>query len=150
MANFTYNVCKKNLMEGTLDLTTTGRVKALLVMSNTTADTEKGKLFLSQFTTLDECDGTNYARQTLTGMTVTQDDVDDEGVFDATNVTFTVEDDASRTIAGVIIYFDLIGGDNDVTNVPLYWIEDSTPITANGGDIVVSFAAEGIANNVDA
>lgn len=71
MANFIYNEAKYALANKTLDLDTDAS-ELLLVMTNTTANTEYEKTALSGFTTLDEFNGANYARKAVTTAALTR------------------------------------------------------------------------------
>ena len=56
MASFVYTYAKTKLLSGDLDLNAHD-IRLMLVMTNTTADTEADKVFVGDFTTLDEMDG---------------------------------------------------------------------------------------------
>ena len=68
------------------------------------------------------------------------DDVDDEGVLDATDISFT---SATITARFAIIYKD---SGTAATSPLLCWIDFSTDQTSTAGTFTVSFAAEGIVN----
>src|SRR3984957_2787156 len=79
-------------------------IKAALLMTNTTAPTQFSPAFLSNITTLDRCDAANYADQTITGPTATQDDADTQGVFNGGNITFASLGVGSRQTKGALVY----------------------------------------------
>lgn len=94
-------------------------------------------------------------RQTLANVTVTVDDTDDEGVFDADDVTWTgVESTAA--IQGWLIYQQIGGDDTTPGDDPLLLVVDddmadapsNLPLETNGSDIVVQVDAEGFINLV--
>ena len=94
----------------------------------------------------EEFTGTGYNRQGTTGISVSTDDTDDEGVFDADDVTFSSIDGA--TIAAALSYKQVGGDDQSPSDDPLLAHLTSTdfPLTANGGDVTLNFATEGIVN----
>ena len=139
MASFWYNEGKR-LLATTLNLATAD-MRLALVMSNTTADTENDTIFfMSSFTTLDELNGANYSRQALTGEAVATDLVNDRFEFDANNVTFTGVSAGTRNVVGAILFLFVT---NDADSVPIAYFDLGT-IIPGGGDIVVSWNAEGI------
>lgn len=140
MASFIYDNAKKLLMNGGLDLDTHD-IRILLVMSNTTCDTEDTKLTISGFTTLDEMDGAGYARVALTNEAVT--DSGTYGKFDADDVTFTAVSAGTRSITGAVIYRFIT---NDTDNVPIAYIDFGGDFAANGSNIVITWSATGIIN----
>ena len=79
-------------------------------------------------------DVTKYAGttdQTITSPTIAS------GVFDGNNVTFTaVAISGSKTVAALVVYNDTLAGDELIC-----YIDGFTPITPNGGDIVVTWGA---------
>lgn len=153
------NNFKEQVMEGSVDLTS-DTVKVAL-FNDTTAYTfdPDTHTFVNDVldggTTAEEfgnSGGTGYSRQTLANKTVTQDDTDDEGVFDADDVTFTSLD--GETIQGIIIY-QQVGGDDSTPGddrIIAVYDDDSAgsladlPLTTNGGDVTLSFDSEGIVN----
>lgn len=103
-------------------------------------------------TTAQEFQGTGYSRQTLSNVTVTQDDVDDEGVADADDVTFTGLD--GDTIQAVLVYKEVGGDETTPGDDPIIAVVDDNsagslvdlPLTTNGGDVTLAFSSEGIVN----
>lgn len=103
-------------------------------------------------TTATEFTGSGYSRQTLSNVTTTQDNTDDEGVTDADDLTFTSLD--GDTIQAVVIYKQVGGDDNtpgDDLVVAVY--DDDTaggladlPLVTNGGDVTLAFSSEGVVN----
>lgn len=88
-----------------------------------------------------EFSGSNYTRQTLGSKTVTQDDGNTRGEADAADATFTGIDGA--TIAAALVFKV---GPTDDTDSPLvaHITSADFPLTANGGDVTISWDAEGI------
>lgn len=141
-ASFVYTGAKTDVLQGEIDLDAPNDIRALLVMTNTTADTEQDDHFIGDIGTLDEMDGANYVRKALTGETVNQDDANNRAEFDAADVTWTALGAGARSIAGVVIFKFVT---NDADSVLLAYIDTGGfPIAANGGDITITWNAEGI------
>ena len=135
-----FNEAKRMLFAGELDLNADD-IRGLLVMSNTTVDTENdGILDLADFSTLDECDDDTYARQALTNETVTADDSNDRAEFDADDITFENTGDATRDIAGLLLYKHVDGTAANDKPIAFY---DFTA-TLDGNDLVLTVDAEGL------
>ena len=143
MANFAYNLAKSKLLKGAIDLDSGGDdVRAILVMTNTTADTEDDKEFISGFTTLDEMDGAGYARVALTGESVGDDAANDRAEFDGTDITFSGVSAGTRSVQAMVIYKHVT---NDADSIPIAFIDTGGfPFAPGGGDITVTWNAEGI------
>lgn len=136
-----YTNAKRALLAGEINFATDD-IRVALVMTNTTADTEADVATMGGFSTLDEMDGAGYARQALTGEAVAADNANDRGEFDANNVTFAGVSAGTRQVAGIVLYRHVT---NDADSVPIAFIDSGGfPFTANGGDIVVTWNAEGI------
>jgi len=150
------NNFKQAVMEGSIDLTA-DTVKVALISDDTayTFDPAAHSFvndILDGGTTASEFTGSGYSRQTLSGLSVTQDDTDNEGVFDANDVTFSSLD--GDGIQGVVIY-QQIGGDDTTPGDDrvLAVVDDDSagsnsdlPLTTNGSDVTLSFNAEGVIN----
>lgn len=135
MASKVFNEGKENILAW---LVSTATIKVLLLMTNTTADTQNdGISAITDFTTLDEHDGSGYARGTLASKTATKDDTNDRAKFDALDVTFASLGAGSRDVAGVLLCWD-DGG----TLRPFSWHEYQSPRVADGGDFVVEWRAD--------
>ena len=131
------------IMDGSIDLDTS-TLKAILVCTNTTSDTED-KQFVSGFTTLDEMDGAGYSRVTLSGGSVTGDLVNHRGEITFSDIRFVGVSAGTRQVQGVLIYKFVT---NDADSIPIAYIDGDLsgifPFTANGGDIVIASPAEGL------
>ena len=144
MANFLYVIAKTGLLDGSIDLNTHD-IRCLLVMTNTTADTENTKTTLSGFTTLDEMDGAGYTRQTLTGEAVAADNTNNRGEFTASDITFASVSAGTRNVAGAILYRHIT---NDTDAIPIAYIDTAGtlafPFVPNGGSIKIAANAQGL------
>jgi hypothetical protein len=146
MANFFY-VPGRSFMLTTGINWTSATLKALLVMSNTTADLELRSTFLSSFTTLDEMNGAGYSRQTLTTVTVTDDLPTGDLIVDCDDVNFGATiSNGTRQVKGAIIYLD---GASDAARRPLIWLDSvangpSFPYSPAGGPIKIVPGPKGL------
>lgn len=136
MANIVYNNFKEEVMEGTFDLVNDTVKIALLDNTHTPdADTHTAWADVSG----DEVSGTGYdaGGETLANKAVTQDDTDDEGVFDADDVTWS---SSSITARYAVVY------DTTAANKLICLIDFGSDQTSSSGDFTVSFDSEGIVN----
>jgi hypothetical protein len=129
---------------------TSATLKALLVMTNSTARSENRATFLtggSGFTTLDEMGGAGYSRQTLASVTITDDLPTGDLIVTCATVNFgnTITNGA-RQVAGIVIYLD---GANDGARRPLIYLDSVSngptfPYSPNGGPIKLVPPASGL------
>ena len=138
MADIIFNAFKANIMNGTIDLDTDD----IYVMLTTDAftPTEDSMEFVNEVT--NEVSGTGYtaAGQILAGGAVTADDTDDEGVFDADDLTW-----ASSTITAryAVLYKKVA----NTTESPLICcIDFAADKSSSNGDFKIAWNAEGILN----
>ena len=142
MANFVYTHAKKLLLDGALDFGSDD-IRVMLLMDNTTADTEEDVDTIGDFTTDDEFDGAGYSTPglPLAGEATSEDEANDRGEFDANDLTFPSISAGSRPIQAALIYKFVT---NKAASIPLAFIDDDFPITPGGGDITFTWNAEGI------
>ena len=139
MASQIYNSFKKKIMDGSIDLDT-DTIKVALTSSSYTPDIDTHDFF-DDITNEVAASGTYSAGgATLANKTVTQDNTDNEGVFDADDISFT---GATITARYAIIYKS-----TGVTSTsPLIGVIDfGTNQTSTNGTFTVTWAAEGILN----
>lgn len=141
MASLAYTYAKAKLLSADIDLNADD-IRVLMVMSNTTCDTEEDKQFIDTFTTLDECDGANYARKTLANEAVAADEANDRGEFDADDFTWTALGVGTRQNVGAVVY-KFVTDDSD--SIPIAYIDTGGfPFDGNGGNVTIQWNAEGI------
>jgi hypothetical protein len=142
MASQVFNAAKTRFANGGIDWDTDD-IRVALVMTNTTVDTDNdGDVFVSDITTLDECDATGYARVALSGEAVNTDDTNDRAELDANDVAFSgMSGDSSRNIQGALIYKHVT---NDSDSLLIAYIEFSVAINAAATAVNVPWNAEGI------
>lgn len=125
-------------------------LKALLVMTNTTAHLDLRATFLtggSGFAVLDEFNGSGYSRQTLGARVITDDTTSQTGdlVFSWPDVNFgATVGNGTRQIKGMLVYLD---GADDTARRPLLWIDSmkagpAFPYSPGGGPVVIKCATE--------
>ena len=146
MANFIYRKIREAAWSGSVDLAG-DTFKAALLMSNTTAEADVGAEFVDDVATLDELDATGYSRVTLSGLSLAEDVAADLFRWLASAIDFgSPSPDASRQVVAVLIYKHFTD-DTDSPVVAYFDLVSSSPIfpfTVNGGQILVTPAAEGI------
>lgn len=115
-------------------------VRAILVMTNTTVDTEISSSieFIDDFTTLDEFDGASYVRKALADEAVTADDTNNLAEFSAGDLLWTTLGAGTRNIQGVLLY-DHITDDTD--SEPIVYLEFTSPVTADGTNFQIAWSA---------
>ena len=89
-----------------------------------------------------EVSGTGYTARgaTLASKAVTMDTTDDEGVFDAADVTWT---GSSITARGAVVYKDT---GTDATSLLICYIDFGQDYTSLNGDFKITWNSEGIVN----
>ena len=141
MASLVNNYFKQRVAEGEIDLDA-DTLKILLVMTNTTADTEANIQTLDGYTTLDEMDGSNYVVKTLGSLTHALDTANDRFELDAADVTYTALGAGTRNVQGVLLYKHVDG--TDANDQPIAFIEFGSSLSADGSDVTISWDAEGL------
>jgi hypothetical protein len=95
-------------------------------------------------TTASEFGGTGYSAQNLSNENITEDNTNDRAEFDADDVTFTSLDGATIQFALVA---KQVGGDwttHGDDPIIAYITSADFPLVTNGGDVTISWDAEGI------
>lgn len=142
MASFVYTEAKEQLLQGLLDFDAPNDFRILLLMSNTTADTEEDVSFVDEITTLDECDGANYARKSLASDAVSKDTTNNRGEYDAADISWTALGAGTRSNVAMQLIKHVT---NDADSIPIGYIDTGGfPFAGNGGDVSVTWNAEGI------
>jgi hypothetical protein len=138
MANVIYNSFKKNIMNGAIDLDT-DTIKVALVTSSYTpnADTHEDMADITN-----EVTGTGYTAggATLANKTVTADTTDDEGVFDADDVTWT---NSTITARGAVVYKSTGTAANDLL---ICYFDFGSDKSSSAGNFTITWNSEGIVN----
>lgn len=127
------------MMSGDMDLNADD-MRAILCMTNTTADTDVDADNTGTYT-LDEMDGTNYARQALANEAVNIDDANDRAEFDADDISIATLGNGTRQMQGCLVHEFVT---DDAGSFPLCFVEFSSTINPGGSTFSVSWNAEGI------
>lgn len=142
MGKFWYGQGALRVANNDVDLVTAD-LRALLVMTGTTADTELDKLTVSTFTTLDEFDGPGYTAGgvALTVKSAIYTTVPARRVeMDADNVDFGTLFPGSRDIQGYLVY-------DAGTDAPLLFDDTPSSLPASpipgGENVTLVFSASG-------
>ena len=114
MASIVHNIAKVNWMKATLDMDAASNIRARLLMTTTTIDTEKTKTTIGGFTTKGESDDTSYSQQTLTSTSVVKDDTNHQAEFTSANVTFNLAGNAANDYVGHVLVDNVDGGNGDI------------------------------------
>lgn len=109
--------------------------------------------FVGDLPTGAEPSDASYSRQTLANLSFTQDDTDNEGVFDADDVTFSSLS-TTNDIQTVFVYLQVGTDDTTPADDPLIAVYDDDsagslsdlPIPTNGSDLTLTLDSEGIVN----
>ena len=125
------------------NVTSSADLRAMLLMANTTTDTEEDAQTMSDFTTIDEADGVGYAALDIAGVSVAYDSTNNRLVIDGTDDDFESGgiDTCSRNVTRVLIKRYVDG--TDANDVPWSSI-DIGPYSPGGGTFDVTWNTTGI------
>jgi hypothetical protein len=138
MADVIYNSYKKDQMNGSIDLDT-DTIYVMLVTSSYTPNQDSHSV---RNDVTNEVSGTGYTAggAEITNKQVTQDDTDDEGVFDGADVTWGT---STITARGAVIYKST--GAITTDNLIAY-IDFGADKSSSAGDFTIQWSTEGIIN----
>lgn len=139
MASLVYNSFKKKIMDGSIDLDT-DTIKLALVTSSYTPSADNDDFWDDVSANEIGATGSYSAGGATLTVSLSQDNTDDEGVFDATDVSFTTATISAR-------YAVIYKSTGVAATSPLICAIDfgSTQVSTNG-TFAITFAAEGILN----
>lgn len=141
MATIIFNSFKKKIMDGSIDLDT-DTIKVSLHTSSYTPDADAHDFW--DDTTNEVSSSGSYTAGIAGGVAlankaVTADNTDDEGVFDADDVSIT-------TFTGTFKWIVLRKDTGTASTSPLICAIDVTSVSATAGTVAIAWAAEGILN----
>jgi len=139
MADVVYNSFKKELVDGSIGDMAAGTIKVMLVTSSYTPDQDS---HTRRSDVTNEVAGTGYTSggTALASGTVTQDNTDNEGVYDAADVTWS---SSSITARAAVLYKSTGAAATD--NLIAYF-DFSEDKTSTNGDFTIQWGSEGIIN----
>lgn len=138
MADVIYNSFKKKIMDGSIDLDT-DTIKVALVTSSYTPDQDSHDFFDD---VTNEVSGTGYTAggASLANKAVTADNTDNEGVFDADDVTWS---SSTITARGAVIYKST---GTASTSALIAYLDFGADKSSSSGDFTIQWNSEGILN----
>jgi hypothetical protein len=147
MANFVYRHAIHLIGTAALDLEAAGtaaQLKAALVMDTTTADTELDVTSMAGFTTLAECNGANYARQTLTNVTWSKDATNGRSELKADPSVFNNLGAGTTPNQAAIVIFQPDG--TPANQIPISWYDTGGfPFQGTGSPNTINWnSADGV------
>lgn len=138
MASVIYNSFKQDLLQGNIDLDN-DTIKCALVTSSYTPDQDSHDFFDDVTNEIGDTGSYSSGGATLS-VTTSQDNTDNEGVFDATDVSFT---NATITARGAVIYKDT---GTPGTSPLICYIDFTSDQSSSNGTFTITWASEGILN----
>jgi len=138
MADMVFNNFKKNIMNGNIDLDT-DTIKVMLVTLSYSPNQDTHE-FMSSVT--NEVTGTGYTAggQALASKAVTVDTTDDEGVFDAADITWST---STITARAAVLYKDTGAS---TTSPLICYFDFGSDKSSSAGNFTISWNSEGIVN----
>lgn len=139
MASFVYTPSLSRMGRSSFDWVGQD-IRCLLVMSNTTADTDQDVENIGDIGTLDEMDGSAYVRKAAANEADSQDDANNrlELSFDA--ITWSALGNGTRAVVGMVIYQHVT---NDADALLIAYVDLGT-INPGGADLTITNNAQGI------
>jgi len=141
--SFVYTDAKRAFLNG--ELTAASDLRLILVMTNTTSDTEEDAVTIGDFTTLDEYDGSGYTQNVgvaLASVAITKDDANDRAFLDAADVVFSSLGAGARQSQAAIVlkWSATLAG-----SLPVAYIDQGGfPFNGTGSDVTIQWNTEGI------
>ena len=138
MADVIFNSFKKKIMDGSIDLDT-DTIKVALVTSSYTPDQDAHDFFDD---VTNEVSGTGYSAggASLANKAVTADNTDNEGVFDADDVTWS----SSSITARAAVLYKSTGTAS--TSALIAYVDFGADKTSSSGNFTIQWNSEGILN----
>lgn len=139
MANVIYNSFKGKIMDGSIDLNT-DTIKVALVTSTYSPDQDAHDFYNDITNEVANGNGYTTGGATLANAAVTIDNTDNEGVFDADDVSWAT---STITARGAVIYKD---SGVAATSPLIAYIDFGADKSSTAGTFQITWAAEGIIN----
>lgn len=138
MPDVIFNSFKAYIMDGSIDLSA-DTIRVALVTSSYTADQDAHEDFAD---VTNEVTGTGYTAdgEALASKVVSIDDTDNEGVFDAADVTWSA---STITARGAVIYKDT---GTASTSLLICYLDFGSDQSSSAGDFTIQWGSEGVLN----
>ena len=148
MAAFIYNVAKKKILDGDLDLDAGGDDIRVLLLETAAAEDPDHATVAAVIAADTELATYTRTQGALANEATNRDDTQDESEFDADDAVFTAVVAQNNIVAYVVFEFIT----NDASSIPILFEDGATglPLTPNGSNITIAWDAEGILKLVDA
>jgi hypothetical protein len=141
MASVIYNRFKQGVLAGDYDLDNAAvDVKVALVTSTYTPDIDTHEDYADLTNEVANGNGYTTGGAVLANKAVTKDTTDNEGVFDADNVTWS---NSTITARGAVVYVDT---GTDSTSLLIAYFDFGEDKVSSAGDFIIQWATEGIIN----
>lgn len=139
MADVIYNSFKQKIMDGSIDLDT-DTIKVALVTSSYTVDQDAHEDYADITNEVANGNGYTTGGESLANKAVTKDNTDNEGVFDADDVTWSA---STITARGAIVYKSTgVAG----TSWFICYLDFGSDQSSSSGNFTIQWNAEGILN----
>lgn len=139
MASFVYTPSLSRMGRGSFDWVGQD-IRCLLVMSNTTADTDQDLENIGDIGTLDEMDGSGYVRKAAANEADSQDDANNRLELSFDPITWSALGNGTRAVVGMVIYQHVT---NDADALLIAYVDLGT-INPGGADLTITNNAQGI------
>ena len=150
MASFIYTVSLTDVAEGVLDFREAGAdLRVILVMTDSTCSAEEDTATITNFSTLDEFDGSGYTQQAsntaisrIDNQVAREDLTNNRNEFDGDNIEFGAlgASGTGRSITAAVI---LRWVSNFGASIPVAFV-DLTDFPANGSTVTIVWDEQGI------
>jgi hypothetical protein len=137
LANVIYNSFKRDIQDGNIDLDS-DTIRVMLVTSAFTPDQEA---HTKRSDITNEVPGTNYTAQALANKSVAADNTDNEGAFDADDVTWA---NSTITARGAVLYKSR--GEAASADELIMYIDFGSDQISSSGNFTITWNSEGILN----
>lgn len=139
MASFVYTPSLSRMGRGTFDWVGQD-IRVVLVMSNTTADTDQDLENPGDIGTLDEMDGANYVRKAAANEADSQDDPNNRLELSFDPITWSALGNGTRAVVGALVIQHVT---NDADSLNIAYIDLGT-INPGGADFTLTCNAQGL------
>jgi len=112
-------------------------LRAALLMSDTTVDTEPAPATVDGYTTLDELDAEGYARKALANVALVEDGGNNKIQIQADDLVWSALATGTRQVVGLLIYAHVT---DDTDSVPIAFLDSADmPLDGGAADLTISF-----------